>query len=185
MEANSKPKVTIPLVAAIPIPYTTIPINLFQGRVDKSARTSIKSNRTQPYSAVGNHQRQSLDKKSCTNCTHQRQKETNNQTSNNGQSTTSLQMSNMYSGSPMLILPFVSAKPNQSQQKSLPNLYIQQSLAVLHAKKPEDSTSMQTINVSQAQQQSEQVTWNNCNRCSTDQQQSCGNEATSKSEITK
>lgn len=134
METTSKPKVTIPLVAAIPIPYTTIPINLFRGKIDTSAKTNIKSgSRSQPYT-VGNR---SGDRKSCSNCNNQ----THNQTATSGeQTTTSIKVSNMYNGSPMLILPFVSTKPSQIQQKTLPNLYNQHPLSVYHHAKKEDSS---------------------------------------------
>lgn len=136
METTAKPKVTIPLVAAIPIPYTTIPINFFNGKVDTSVKVNIKSSRTQPY-PVGDNQR-SLERKSCTNCNCQQKQTSSEQTSLN------LKVSNMnmYSGSPMLILqPFV-AKPSQIQQKTLPNLYNQHPLSLYHqhAKKSEDSS---------------------------------------------
>jgi hypothetical protein len=135
METTSKPKVTtIPLVAAIPIPYTTVPFNFFHGKVDTSAKTNIKSNRTQPYTAVDSQR--SGDRKSCSTCNNQAAQ---NQTTRGEQTATSI----MYNGSPMLILPFMSAKPSHSQiqQKALPNLYNQHPLSVYHAKKSEDLSS--------------------------------------------
>lgn len=139
METTSKPKVTIPLgIAAIPIPFTTIPINFFSGKVDTSAKANIKSNRTQPYTLVDSQR--STERKSCSNCNNQ---QSSNQTTTRGEQTTAnLKLSNMYNGSPMLILPFVSAKPGQIQQKALPNLYNQHQLSVYHphAKKVEDSS---------------------------------------------
>lgn len=136
METTSKPKVTIPLVAAIPIPYTTIPINLFHRKIDTSAKINIKSGRSQPYT-VGDSQRRSSDRKSCSNCNNQ----THNQTATSGEQTArSIKVSNMYNGSPMLILPFVSTKPSQIQQKALPNLYNQHPLSVYHHAKKEDSS---------------------------------------------
>lgn len=138
METTSKPKVTIPLVAAIPIPYTTIPINFFNGKIGTSAKTNIKLNRAHPY-ALLDSQRSSVERKSCSNCNSQ---QTANQTRSGEQTATNLKVSNMYNGSPMLILPFVSAKPSQIQQKALPNLYNQHPLSVYHphAKKSEDSS---------------------------------------------
>lgn len=76
METTSKPKVTIPLVAAISIPYTAIPINLFRrGKIDTSAKTNIKSNRAQPYttaSAAANNDtalaRKQHQRQPCSNC---------------------------------------------------------------------------------------------------------------------
>jgi hypothetical protein len=140
METTSKPKVaTIPLVAAIPIPYSTIPINLFHGKVDTSAKANIKSNRTQPYSVIDSQQRTG-ERKSCLNCNNQ----THNQTVSGEQTATAnIKLSNMFNGSPMLILPFVSAatKPSAIQQKAVPtNLYSQHSVSVYHAKKSEDSS---------------------------------------------
>lgn len=143
METTSKPKVTIPLVAAIPIPYTTIPINFFNGKIDTGAKTNIKLNRTQPYSVVDIQR--SGEKKSCSSCNSQ-QKTTHCQTSaNSEQSKANTKVSNMYNGSacPMLLLPFVSAKPpSQIQQKALPNLYNQHPLSLYHphAKKSDDSS---------------------------------------------
>lgn len=136
METTPKPKVTIPLVAAIPIPYTTIPINLFHGKVDTSAKTNIKSSRTQPY-LVADSQQRSGGRQACSNCNNQR----HNQTARGEQTAANLKVSNMYSGSPMLIVPFVTAKPSQIQQKALPNLYTQQPLSVFHAKKAEENSS--------------------------------------------
>lgn len=136
METTSKPKVTIPLVAAIPIPYTTIPINLFHGKIDTSVKTNIKSGRSQPY-LVSDSQNRSGDRKSCSNCNNQ----THNQTTTSGEQTAAnIKVSNMYNGSPMLILPFVSTKPSQIQQKALPNLYNQHPLSVYHHAKKEDSS---------------------------------------------
>lgn len=137
METTSKPKVTIPLVAAIPIPYTTIPINFFSGKIDTSAKTNIKSNRTHPYALI--ESQRSVERKSCSNCNSQ---QTQNQTASGEQTAANIKVSNMYNGSPMLILPFVSAKPSQIQQKALPNLYSQHPLSVYHphAKKSEDSS---------------------------------------------
>lgn len=135
METTPKPKVTIPLVAAIPIPYTTIPINLFHGKIDTSAKTNIKSGRSQPYSVDSQHR--SGDRKACSSCNNQ----THNQTATSGEQTTAnRKVSNMYNGSPMLILPFVSAKPSQIQQKALPNLYNQHPLSVYHHAKKDDSS---------------------------------------------
>lgn len=127
METTSKPKVTIPLVAAIPIPYTTIPINLFHGKVDCSAKSNGgRSNRTQPYTVIDSRR----SEKACSTC--------NNQAHNQSTSGEQIKVSSMYNGSPMLILPFVSAKPSQIQQKALPNIYNQHPLSVYHAKKSED-----------------------------------------------
>lgn len=138
METTSKPKVTIPLVAAIPIPYTTIPINFFSGKIDTATKINIKSNRTQPYSFIDSQR--SGESKSCSSCNSHRT--THNQTTASGEQTTaSIKLSTMYNGSPMLLLPFVSTKPpSQIQQKSLPNLYNQHSLYHHHAKKPDDSS---------------------------------------------
>lgn len=137
METTSKPKVTIPLVAAISIPYTTIPINLFHGKIDTSTKTNNKSGRLQPYSVVDSQQKRSGDRKSCSNCNNQ----THNQTATSGEQTTAnRKVSNMYNGSPMLILPFVSTKPSQIQQKTLPNLYNQHPLSVYHHAKKEESS---------------------------------------------
>lgn len=141
METTSKPKVTIPLVAAIPIPYATIPINFFSGKIEASAKTNIKSNRTQPYSVIDSQR--SGDRKSCSNCNNQ---QTHNQTARGEQTTASIKVSSMYNGQqcPMLILPFVSAKPGQIHQKALPNLYNQHPLSLQqnwHAKKSEDESS--------------------------------------------
>ena len=137
METTSKPKVSIPLVAAISIPYTTIPINFFHGKLATSAKANVKSNRTQPYSAIDCQR--SSERKACSSCSNQ----THNQTASGEQTTTNLKVSNMYNGTqPMLLLPFVSAKPSQIQQKALPNLYNQHPLSVFqpHAKKAEDSS---------------------------------------------
>lgn len=125
METTSKPKVTIPLVAAIPI-------NLFHCKVDTSAKTNSKSNRTQPYSG--------RERRVCSSCNNQ----THNQTTGEQTAATNIKISNMnmYNASTsMLILPFVSTKPSQIQQKTLPNLYSQHPLSVYHAKKSEDLSS--------------------------------------------
>lgn len=142
METTSQSKVTIPLVAAIPFPvncnYATIPISLFTGKVDTSAKTNIKSNRVQPYQIVA--RQRSVERKSCSNCNNQ----AHNQTTSGEQTAKNIKVSNMYNGSgPMLLLPFVSAKPNQQiQQKALPtNLYSQHPLSMYHAKKTEDLSS--------------------------------------------
>jgi hypothetical protein len=136
METTPKPKVTIPLVAAIPIPYTTIPINLLRGKIDTSVKTNIKSVRSQPYS-VGDSQNRSGDRKSCSNCNNQ----THNQTTSGEQTAANIKVSNMYNQafSPMLILPFASTKPSQ---KTLPNLYNQHplSVSVFHHAKKDDSS---------------------------------------------
>ena len=142
METTSKPKVSIPLVAAIPIPYTTIPINFFNGKIETGVKTNIKSNRTQPYSIVD--RQRSSEKKTCSNCNSQ-QTTTHYQIAASGEQTTAnIKVSNMYNGSPMLLLPFVSAKPptSQIQHKALPNLYSQHPLSLNHphAKKSDDSS---------------------------------------------
>jgi hypothetical protein len=127
METTSKPKVTIPLVAAISIPY----INFFRGKVEANGRVSLKASRTQPYSAIDCQR--SGERKACSSCS-SRDSATGEQTKANQSA------SNMYNGAPMLILPFVSAKPSQIQQKSLPSVY-QHSLSAYptHAKKADDS----------------------------------------------
>lgn len=135
METTSKPKVTIPLVAAIP--YTTIPINFFNGKIDTSAKTNIKSNRAQPYFVAVDSPR-----KACSSCNN-RQTTHHSIAARGEQTTANIKVSNMYNGSPMLILPFVSAKPSQIQQKALPNLYNQHPLSLYphqHAKKSDDSS---------------------------------------------
>lgn len=135
METSSKPKVTI---AAIPIPYTTIPINFFSGKIDTSAKTNVKSNRAQPYFIAVDSPR-----KSCSSCNSQQTTHHSTAASGGEQTTTNIKVSNMYNGSPMLILPFVSAKPSQIQQKALPNLYNQHPLSLYphpHAKKSDDSS---------------------------------------------
>lgn len=137
METSPKPKVTIPLVAAIPCWNTTIPINLFHGKIDTSVKTNIKSARPQPYS-VSNSLNRSGNRKSCSSCNNQTHNQT---TTSSGELTTAnIKVSNMYNGSPMLILPFVSTKPSQFQHKTLPNLYNQHPLSVYHHAKKEDSS---------------------------------------------
>lgn len=131
METTSKPKVTIPLVA-VPIQYS-IPINLFRGKADTCTKTNIKSNRTQPYLVKEN---QLSGGRKCLSCNNQ----THNQTSSGEQTAANKKVSSMYNGSPMLILPFVSTKPSQIQQKTLPNLYNQHPV-VYHAKKAEAEPS--------------------------------------------
>lgn len=141
METTSKPKVTIPLVAAIPIPYTTIPINFFNGKIDRGVKTNIKSNRTQPYSNVDSQR--SSERKSCSTCNSQQTTTTHYQTTASGEQSANIKVSNMYNGSPMLLLPFVPTKPpSQIQQKALPNLYNQHPLSLYHphAKKSDDSS---------------------------------------------
>jgi hypothetical protein len=129
METTSKPKVTIPLVAAISIPY----INFFRGKVEANGRVSLKASRTQPYTAIDCQR--SSERKACSSCS--------SRDSASGEQTKANQsVSNMYNnGTPMLILPFVSAKPSQIQQKALPSVY-QHSLSAYptHAKKADDSS---------------------------------------------
>lgn len=138
METTSKPKVTVPLVAAIPISYT-FPIKFFGGKIDTSVKTSIKSNRTTPYVAADS------SKKVCLSCSSQTTPYNSSEASGGGEQTSAnIKISNMYNGSPMLILPFVSAKPSQIQQKTLPTFHNQQhppSLYHPHAKISSDDSS--------------------------------------------
>lgn len=153
METTSKPKVTIPLVAAISIPYTTIPINLFHGgKIDTSAKTNIKSNRAQPYTAAANSSSNAKQQQQrCSNC-HKHSETltssavaaassstslvaaistaaaTNNTTTNSEQTAAAnIKLSTMFNGSPsaMLIVPFMQASnlSSQRQQKMLPAIY--------------------------------------------------------------
>lgn len=128
METTSKTTVRIPLVAAIPI-------NFFSGKIDSSAKSSKTSSRIRPYIAVD------IARKSCSSCN--KQETTHHSTAVSGKQTTAnIKISNMYNGSPMLILPFVPAKPSQIQQKALPSLYNQHQLSLYHplAKKSDDSS---------------------------------------------
>lgn len=112
METTSKSKVAIPLVAAIPIQYSTIPINIFNGKV----KTGIKIQQTLPYPLILNGKPTDRSKKSCTNCNNEQKRDLTATGKQNP-------VSNMYS-SPMIILPFISAKPtSQVQQKALSSMY--------------------------------------------------------------
>lgn len=128
------PKLTVE-VAAIPIQYSTIPVNIFNGKVETGVKIHIKSNRRLPYPLRLNENSTAGGKKSCTNCNNQKVR---NLTTSEEQISSDL--SKMYN-SPVLILPFVSAKSaSQIQLKALASMHHQpSSLYSQHAKNAEDT----------------------------------------------
>lgn len=124
-------------VAAIPIQYSTIPINIFNGKVETGLKIQIKANRSIPYPISLNEKSSAASKKSCTNCIN---KQIRNLTTSDEQISSDLPVSNMYN-SPVLILPFVAAKPaSQFQRKALATVHSQpSSLFHQHAKNLEDT----------------------------------------------
>lgn len=143
METTSNYKVAIPLVAAIPIQCSSIPINIFNGKVKTGLKIHIKSKQTLPYSLLLNGKPTDRNKKPCTNCSSQRIR---NLTTSGKQISSDLTVSNMYN-SPMLILPFVAAKStSQIQQKALPSMYNPPaSLYHQHVKNSEDTNRNRVI----------------------------------------
>lgn len=124
-------------VAAIPIQYSTIPVNIFNGKVESGVKIHIKSNRRLPYSLCLNENSTTGGKKSCSNCINQ---QIRNLTTSDEQTSSDSSVSKMYN-SRVLILPFVSAKSaSQIQLKALASMHNQpSSLYLQHAKNSEDT----------------------------------------------